>query len=378
MQTATIDSGKIVYRGIEPNVGGGNCAEFIASDDPRWHEFLANAPHDFYHLPQYVQLEADQQSSQATAFYARCGQARLLVPLLLRALPPELNAPDDWRDAANPYGYPCPLFVADAESQSSYENQFDVLWQTFCEAAAAQNIVSIFMRLHPLLTLPAQPLAKRGELVQHGQTVYLDLENSQEALNHICRNHRRDIKKLSENGFRVEIDEWDHYSRFIEIYRATMQRLQAEKMYFFEGDYFERLRTALGGKLHLATVIAPSGEIAAAEIFAMTCGTVQNHLAGTAEEFQRQAPTKILTDHMRCWAQEQGAKFFHMGGGLGGREDSLFRFKAGFSKLRADFFTYRLILDSAKYRHLIAQWQQAGGGCEEEDEFFPAYRRALL
>lgn len=354
------------------------CAEFIAPDDKRWRDFLAIAPHDFYHLPQYVALEADHEGRQATAFYAEHGGTKLLIPLLLRDLPPELKAPDDWHDAVNPYGYPSPLFLPDADSDQSEDAQFEILWQAFCNAAAARNIVSVFLRLHPLMPLPASPLEEQGQLVQHGQTVYLDLQNSEEVLAGLCRNHRRDIKKLTESGFQFVMDEWSYYPRFIEIYRATMRRLHAEPMYYFEGDYFSRLRQALGGNLHLATVVAPTGEIAAGEIFATTCGIVQNHLAGTADEYQRLAPTKLLTDHMRCWAQERGEKLFHMGGGLGGREDSLFRFKAGFSKLRADFFTYRMILDTTKYQQLVARWQQAGGQIEEDDDFFPAYRRPLI
>lgn len=368
---------KIPCQESKHSVYGEDCAEFITTDDPRWREFLAITRHDFYHLPEYVALEAVQEGGEATAFYAEHGAAKLLVPLLLRCLPPVLNAPKDWRGAINPYGYPSPLFVPDVESQQSEAAQFEILWRMFCAAASERNVVSVFLRLHPLLPLPFGVLEKWGRLVQHGQTVYLDLKNSDNVLDGLCRNHRRDIKKLKESGFRVEIDEWNHYPRFIEIYRSTMNRLDADQKYYFEGDYFSHLRTALGEKLHLATVIAPSGEIAAAEIFTTTCGILQNHLAGTADEFLRLAPTKLLTDHMRQWAQERGERYFHMGGGLGGREDSLFRFKAGFSKQCADFFTYRSILDKAKYHQLVARWEHAGGQAEDGDDFFPAYRRPI-
>ncbi len=352
-------------------------AEFIATDDKRWRDFLQIAPHDFYHLPEYVALEANQENGVATAFYAEYGAAKLLVPLLLRALPMQFGEPAAWRDAISPYGYPCPLFLVDPESDQSKEEQFEILWQAFCEAAAKQNIVSVFLRLHPLMPLPTGVLEKQGNLVQHGQTVYLDLQNSEEVLAGLCRNHRRDIKKLSTSGFQFVIDEWSYYPRFMEIYRDTMKRLDAEARYYFEDDYFERLREALNGNLHLATIVAPSGEVAASEIFTTTCGVVQNHLAGTADEYQSLAPTKLLTDHMRCWAQERGEKFFHMGGGLGGREDSLFRFKAGFSKLRADFYTYRMILDNAKYEQSVTLCNQIRGHDAKDGDFFPAYRRSL-
>ena len=74
------------------------------------------------------------------------------------------------------------------------------------------------------------------------------------------------------------------------------------------------------------------------------------------------------------WAQAQGAAYMHLGGGLGGREDSLFHFKAGFSKQRADFFTYRVIADPSAYETLCARWQEHHHAPLDET-FFPAYRK---
>jgi thiamine pyrophosphokinase len=74
------------------------------------------------------------------------------------------------------------------------------------------------------------------------------------------------------------------------------------------------------------------------------------------------------------WAHAQGAAYMHFGGGLGGREDSLFHFKAGFSKQRADFFTYRLIADSQAYDTLCIRWQEQHQAPLDET-FFPAYRK---
>ncbi len=358
--------------GVE--IGGG----FIAADDKRWRDFLQIAPHDFYHLPEYVALEADQEGGRGTAFYARHGSAKLLVPLLLRDLPPKLNAPKDWSGAINPYGYPSPLFLPDKTSSQSHAAQFEILWQAFCDAAVKQNIVSVFLRLHPLMPLPVEVLEKRGKLVQHGQTIFLDTSTpSAEALAGYSKNLRYDIRKLQSSGFTVVMDDWNYYPQFIEIYHATMQRLDAADKYYFSQDYFERLHTALGDRLHLVMALAPNGEVAGGTLITTSCGIVQYHLSGTADAYHRFSPAKLLTHTIRDWAHERGDKIFHLGGGLGAREDSLFRFKAGFSKERANFYTYRLILDKVKYQELMVRWERAGGKIEDDDDFFPAYRRPL-
>ncbi len=72
-------------------------------------------PHDTYHEPAHVRVAAAHGGGRPCAFWARRGQAELLIPLLVRALPEALGvpdtlgapgAPDTWSDAIAPYGYP--------------------------------------------------------------------------------------------------------------------------------------------------------------------------------------------------------------------------------------------------------------------------------
>jgi hypothetical protein len=81
---------------------------------------------------------------------------------------------------------------------------------------------------------------------------------------------------------------------------------------------------------------------------------------------------------MRAWAQERLNRVLHLGGGVGGAYDSLFHFKAGFSDTRADFYSYRLIVDQSRYESLSrVAAMQAEGDSSIPTNFFPAYRRAV-
>ena len=53
---------------------------------------------------------------------------------------------------------------------------------------------------------------------------------------------------------------------------------------------------------------------------------------------------KLLFDAVRLWANEHDARVLHLGGGVGNRGDSLFHFKAGFSKIRHQFSVWRWVL----------------------------------
>ena len=137
-------------------------ADFIVPQDKRWSEILRRAPHDFYHLPEYTSFAARQEGGQAVAFVAQIGEQALLVPLLMRSLPDELEPDSDLCDVLTPYGYPGPV-LADAPSDQTVVKML----QGFVDSARERGIVSAFWRLHPLLPFPLEQLKKFGTLIQH-------------------------------------------------------------------------------------------------------------------------------------------------------------------------------------------------------------------
>jgi lipid II:glycine glycyltransferase (peptidoglycan interpeptide bridge formation enzyme) len=295
--------------------------------------------------------------------------------LLIRDIPSDLGAPQGWCDATTPYGYPSPL-IAPTNSNAALR-QF---LETFRHASAERKLVSAFFRLHPLLPLDHEILAENGELREHGETVCIDLSLSDEELwSQTRRDHKAGIKKLLKAGFHATMDDWNLFDEFIAIYTATMRQVSASDFYFFSENYFKHLRLALGEKLHLCIVSAPTGDVAAAGLFTVSDSIVQFHLSGTAPEYRRQGPSKLMLHHVRDWAKKAGARYFHLGGGVGGRDDSLLEFKSGFSRLRFKFYTFRRVLDQQKYYQLNKLWKtkhkdQVNGA----DTFFPIYRKIPL
>ena len=127
--------------------------------------------------------------------------------------------------------------------------------------------------------------------------------------------------------------------------------------------------------MHLL-VVRSGGEVASAGIFSETCGIVQYHLSGTSQASLRSASSHLLLHFAREWAKRRGNEFYHLGGGVGANKDSLFQFKAGYSKLRRRFSTWRLIIDYEAYRELLALRQiEIAGDQPASSEFFPEYRK---
>ncbi|WP_221249193.1 GNAT family N-acetyltransferase [Desulfuromonas versatilis] len=307
------------------------------------------------------------------AFWAEDQGACCLIPLVRRHLPAFLKAPAAWTDACSPYGYPSPLLAGEPA------RRLDHFLPAFRELCGQSGIVSIFLRLHPLLPLSLERAADFGRLVQHGDTVFIDLlQSSEEIWRQTRKNHRTDINKLLRTGFEALINDWSLARDFKRVYRQTMQRVGATDYYQFSDAYFDGLKEALSEKLNLCSVLSPTGEVAAAGLFTTCKGIVEFHLAGTEEKYLSHAPTKLMFDFVRRWGKDLGSEVFHLGGGVGGEIDPLYHFKAGFSKFRSPFFTLRLVQDAQGYQELCsrARGGVATGSAGGED-FFPCYRKGI-
>jgi hypothetical protein len=331
-------------------------------DAPEWGTVLRGARHDFYHLPAYMALCAKQEGGRPHALYVTEDGRALLLPLVIRPIP------GGGFDATSPYGYPGPVGIG-TDDPAFLRIALVAGVQVLREA----GIVSAFVRLHPLLN--ASPPAGIGTLVQHGETVSIDLALPTEELWAQTRlNHRRDITRAVRLGCVARMDEdWRHLESFKELYRATMARLSADPFYFFEDAYFDHLRGALGDSLHLC-VVEREDAIAAAGLFVETGGIVQYHLSGTGDAFRMVQPTKLMMHFVRSWAKDRGNRVLHLGGGVGADNDSLLQFKAGFSPLRHSFSTLRMVIDETEYGRLVEARHPLLDPVASSG-FFPLYRQ---
>jgi hypothetical protein len=75
-----------------------------------------------------------------------------------------------------------------------------------------------------------------------------------------------------------------------------------------------------------------------------------------------------------CWGCENGYTWFHLGGGLGSKEDNLFMFKKAFNKSSKTYFSIgKKIFDQEKYDKLLKlRFDNKEIG---ELNYFPEYRR---
>jgi hypothetical protein len=312
--------------------------------------------------------EPAAERAEARAIIVRDGDGAMLLPIIVRDIPRDETA----RDAISPYGYPGPLF----------RGRSDTDWvaracTAMVDRLREERIVSLFVRTHPLLNRDLPGLDVVGTVLEHGETVSIDLTATADELWRGTRSgHRNEINRSIRAGHRAYIDEsWKHEGAFVDMYTATMKRLGARASYMFGADYVRDLRAALGPRLHLC-VVDIGGAIAAAGMFTEESGIVQYHLSGTDEAFARDRPTKLMLHFVRGFMKDRDNRIMHLGGGLHGAEDSLFAFKAGFSKQRQPFRTWRVVVDPDRYTAL-SQARLPAADPADVTGFFPLYRRLV-
>lgn len=351
--------------------------QFIDTKNPLWMEILHQLPHDFYHLPEYLELEARRTHSRAKAILIQDKGNVFFLPYLLREWysdKTELKG----LDVVSPYGYPG-FLVSETASRSNFINQ-SIVWLQ--EAWKSQEICSAFLRLHPIFNYGIeQDLLDHSSLHPSGRTVAIDLTSSLDDLWKQTReNHRRGIKRLKQKGFSVKMVPIEaNLDTFIAIYEETMDRVSAKPFYYFSQDYFIQLIRILNSKLHLCVAQLDQTVVAAALITECN-GIVQYHLGGTLNSFLNEAPTKLIFDYVRTWAKERGNKIFHLGGGLGAAQDSLYNFKLGFANRIYCFSTLRLVVDETQYSSWVKLKAEKTHQSPEQligTNFFPAYRAII-
>lgn len=268
----------------------------------------------------------------------------VVMTCIVRAIPGT-----DAYDVTTPYGYGGP--VGNGDFQQAYER-----W------CGERGIVSTFLRFHPLFeNYRGAPYATYAS-----PTVGWPLEGDLLAGMH--GKHRNVVRKAKKVGVTVEATPApDDLSAFVSLYEQTMRRQDAAGYYFFSPDYWERLSALLDRLVRLDAVA--EGEIVASALCLRGDRWLHYHLGATADSARDLGASNLLLYEAARWGQGQGLEEFHLGGGAGAKEDSLFAFKQRFSPNgRREFWVGKLVHNEEAYRRL------SGGADVDIAGFFPAYR----
>lgn len=355
----------------------GQFCRVLTGGDPAWLAWLNGTRHDIFHRPEYVTFSAAHEGGEPAAIVAEVGSCRVLLPLVIRPIKLTIQTSViGYRDALSPYGYAPPLITGSGPESALDPDDVRIALSSIIDHLRTMGIVSLFVRMNPLLDANLAVLRSFGEVVEHGESVAIDVSQSDaNLLAQMRTSHRQDVHASERRGDRFYIDTtWERFNAFVDIYMQTMHRVKANPYYFFEPGLFRSLHTALPDHLHLS-ILEVDGEVASAGLVTEEAGITQCFLSGTHQRFLKQCPNKARLFHVSRWARERGNQFLHLGGGIGGGQDSLFDFKRGFSPLTRPFCTWRVVVNPEIYDQLVRDSSEEADGDSGTTGFFPAYAR---
>lgn len=99
-------------------------------------------------------------------------------------------------------------------------------------------------------------------------------------------------------------------------------------------------------------------------------GYMNYHLSGSLREYQHFAPSNLLLYKAALWGCRNGYKSLHMGGGVGSKEDSLYKFKRAFNRNE----TKQFAIGKKIFLHDVYEELTQMKNPEPEGNFFPKYR----
>ncbi len=342
-----------------------------ARESSRWRELLLSTETlDAYFLPEYVGFYERRGEGEALLFFYREGRKTVLYPFLRRPLP-ELpgigRAAASHCDVSSAYGYGGPLVTSGVKDTGFTSRARACLEDHF----QRMGVVSEFIRFHPILGNQAVWPTVPSRFDRN--TVAIDLTLSTDGLwEHMDPSTRRNVRKSFRLDLSIELSRSpDRYEGFWRLYDQTMERVGATNYYRFSLDYINTLADCMGDKAIICTV-SHRGKPAAAGIFLHAGRYLHYHLGGSDAALLHVRPNDRMFFEMAKWGISNGAESLHLGGG-NGANDSLFKFKAGFSRDLRDFYVAKVVHDEELYATLMeARMRQSGK--PPATRFFPAYR----
>ena len=328
---------------------------------------------DIFYCPEYVYLFELKGDGKARCFVYYDEKGIVIFPFLIR----QINELEYFRDISNnmvdiisPYGYSGYLRNNDSVDMKNF-------YEAFSNYCKENNIVSEFVRFHPLLNNSLySPDGVDTQLIN--ETVIIDLTSTPEEIwGNLASSCRNKVKKAKKLEVQIIIDEnFENLDKFHELYINTMKRLRAQQYYYFTIEWFRNLVELLEGNVVLFHAVY-ANNIILSGLFLLSDQYIHYYLSGSDYGLSHLPSNNLLLFEVALWAKNRGINFFHLGGGSQPK-DNLFKFKASFSPLRAAYHIGKVIHSSEMYKYLSEIRSSVGKSGADEKDFFPAYRNPYL
>lgn len=324
---------------------------------------------DIYFNSDYGELCKYIEFGECVCFECKTNNGIIRNMFIKRPVPWLVNG-IQYYDIVTPYGYGGPL-VCEADNIDALIKDYDNQFKQFCDD---NLIVCEFIRYHPILR-NWEPFNSVYDNTFSRHTVGTNLMDYDDPVqSEFSKSARKELRKSERNGVTCSIHiSPDDLSVFRSLYEETMDRNNADKMYYFPDEFYKLLTTKL--KPYVLEVQAHLGdEIIASEIYFIQGRYMHAHLLGSNDKLLNSGGGIMLEATAARWGKENGYQFIHHGGGrTSADDDALFLYKKKFGRNTLfDFYIGKKVWNKDIYDRLV-EIRKLGDPVIEK-EYFPAYR----
>jgi hypothetical protein len=328
---------------------------------------------DIYYKWQYVDAFKVIGDGQPFLAYYESGNSKLYNVFLKRDISNhkffKTHINDSlYYDITTPYGYGGIVLNGEENIIKEYQLLFD-------EYCIKNNIICEFVRLNPLSDNFKYYLNTHYECRRLSNTVYIQLESETQIWNNFKSQCRNKIRKAQNNGIEIKSGFNNKFmDEFKNIYYHTMNRDNGTDYYFFDNSFFKSVVKKLNRNATIYTAYYNDKPISSILIL-FSGKNAHYHLGGSLYDYMKLGANNILIYSAACDLVKRGYSKLHLGGGYGGEDSTLLKYKQSFNpKGMLDFYICKRIYDKDVYNYLI-DLRKSDENFDLNSFFFPLYRQ---
>jgi hypothetical protein len=343
-------------------------------EDKKWDELVKSfTNYDIYYLSSYTKAFKLHGDGEPLLIYYEDNNMKAINVVMKRDIGKDVHfssrlPENSIFDLTTPYGYGGFLTEGDVVGDSLHR-----LDNEYCAYCECNGIISEFVRFHPI-TNNSKCLEELYDISTLGKTISINLFSESQIWDDLTSKNRNMIRKAQKSG--VEIF-WGRsaelYKEFIRLYNDTMDKDNAKDYYYFGTDFYDSILNDLN---HNALIFYAEYQekIISMSIIMFANQQIHYHLSASDRMYLNLAPTNLLLYEVACWGCANNYKSFHLGGGLGSKEDSLYKFKKAFNRNNDNIFAIGRKIFNEKIYNELTLIRKEDVGFDLYNLFFPLYR----
>lgn len=324
---------------------------------------------DIYFAEEYGKLCETIDGGQCTVFECKTNNG-IIKNLFIKKELPWLIDGKQYYDIVTPYGYGGPI-IYECSNKKALLQEYVAAFEKYCKD---NRIVSEFIRFHPIFK-NYEDFRDIYEVLFSRHTVGTNIKDYVDPVQgDFGKSARREVRQAENEGVVCTVHPFpDNLELFKKLYEETMDRNNADKMYYFPDSYYSFLTNELRNYI-LEVRAHYLGEVIASELYFIAGDIMHAHLIGSNQLLLDLGAGALLEATAARWGKENNYRYIHHGGGrTSAPDDSLFLYKKKFGKhTEFDFYIGKKVWNQRVYDLAIKAKMREGK--IRNPDFFPAYR----